>query len=208
MKLFKLKLAIWAEHWKRNKRLNLGDDFHHFEQLNLFQTLVNLFLFLSKEKEKEAKRKILVCQPFATVDEVDQNDVNQKVRETIVFFCLQRFLNLGWGGGQKYSQNRSKSSNKRKCHEGWSLKTLRIGGVDHQNCCGLNVFVQSKVRLHQAQQQLQMWGVDYVLPLVKLNIPKRVQMILVWTWWKYFWEYYEGPKKRIEIFDGGRPKKR
>ena len=85
------------------------------------------------------------------------NDVNQMVRETIVFF-LQRFLNLGWRGGQKYSQNRLKSSNKWKCLEGWSLKTLRIGGVEHQNCCGLKVFVQSVVRLHKVQQQLQMWG--------------------------------------------------
>ena len=39
------------------------------------------------KKEKETKRKVLVYQPFAEVDAVDQNDVNQKVRETV----LQRF---------------------------------------------------------------------------------------------------------------------
>ena len=44
-----------------------------------------MFSFLSKEKEKETKRKDLVYQPFAEVDAVDQNDVNQKVRETILF---------------------------------------------------------------------------------------------------------------------------
>ena len=51
-------------------------------------------------------------------------------------FCLQRFLNLGWRGGQKYSQNRSKSSNKWKCHEGWSLKTLRVVVVLRTNNVG------------------------------------------------------------------------
>ena len=39
----------------------------------------------------------MVYQPFAKVDEVDQNDVNQKVRETIVFF-FAKILNPGWEG--------------------------------------------------------------------------------------------------------------
>jgi hypothetical protein len=51
-----------------------------------------LFSFLSKEKEKETKRKVLVYQPFAKVDEVDQNDVNQKVRETMVFFLFAKIF--------------------------------------------------------------------------------------------------------------------
>ena len=59
------------------------------------------------------KRKVLVYQPFAEVDGL-QNDVNQKVRETDCLKGLEPRL----GGGQKYSENRSKSSNKRKCHEG------------------------------------------------------------------------------------------
>ena len=65
-----------------------------------------MFSFLSKEKEKETKRKVLVYQPFAKVDEVDQNDVNQKVRETIVFFCKDFEPRLG--GGQKYSKKQVK----------------------------------------------------------------------------------------------------
>ena len=86
-----------------------------YEQLNLFQDLVNCFSFLSKEKEKETKRKDLVYQPFAEVGAL-QNDVNQKVRERNRLFC--KGLEPRLGGGQKYSQNRSKSSNKGKCHEG------------------------------------------------------------------------------------------
>ena len=60
----------------------------------MFQTLVNGFS-LSKEKEKETKRKVLVYQSFAEVDAVDQNDVNQKVRETV---CFAKILNPGWEG--------------------------------------------------------------------------------------------------------------
>ena len=76
----------------------------------------------------------MVYQPFAKVDEVDQNDVNHKVRETIVFFCKDFEPRLG--GGQKYSKNRSKSSNKGKCHEGWCLKTLRVVVVLRTNNVG------------------------------------------------------------------------
>ena len=47
-------------------------------------------------------------------------------------FFFAKIFEPRLGGGQKYSKNRSKSSNKWKCHEGWSLKTLRIGGVEHQ----------------------------------------------------------------------------
>ena len=54
-----------------------------------------MFSFLSKEKEKETKRKDLVYRPFAKVEEVDQNDVNQKVRETVFF---AKILNPGWKG--------------------------------------------------------------------------------------------------------------
>ena len=54
-----------------------------------------MFSFLSKEKEKETKRKVLVYQPFAKVDAVDQNDVIQKVRETV---CFAKILNPGWEG--------------------------------------------------------------------------------------------------------------
>ena len=53
-----------------------------------------MFSFLSKEKEKETKRKVLVYQPFAEVDAVDQNDVIQKVRETV----FAKILNPGWEG--------------------------------------------------------------------------------------------------------------
>ena len=49
--------------------------------------IVFLFAKRKAEKEKETKRKVLVYQLFAEVDVVDQNDVNQKVRETV----LQRF---------------------------------------------------------------------------------------------------------------------
>ena len=50
------------------------------------------------------------------------------------FFCKGFEPRLG--GGQKYSENRSKSSNKRKCHEGWSLKTLRVVVVLRTNNVG------------------------------------------------------------------------
>ena len=43
-------------------------NFITYKQPNLFQDLVNCFSFLSKEKEKETKRKDLVYQPFAEVD--------------------------------------------------------------------------------------------------------------------------------------------
>ena len=52
-----------------------------------------MFSFLSKEKEKETKRKDLVYQPFAEVDAL-QNNVNQKVRETV----FAKILNPGWEG--------------------------------------------------------------------------------------------------------------
>ena len=54
---------------------------------------------LSKEKEKETKRRALVYQPFAgvdvVVDAVDQKGSNQKVRETV---CFAKILNPGWEG--------------------------------------------------------------------------------------------------------------
>ena len=76
-----------------------------------------------QRKEKETKRKAwLVGRSLQMLTKRSEKQL----------FFLQRFLNLGWRGGQKYSQNRSKSSNKWKCHEGWSLKTLRVGGVEHQ----------------------------------------------------------------------------
>ena len=53
-----------------------------------------MFSYLSKEKEKETKRKVLVYQPFAEVDAL-QNNVNQKVRETVFF---AKVLNPGWEG--------------------------------------------------------------------------------------------------------------
>ena len=74
----------------------------------------------------------MVYQPFAEVDAVDQNDVNQKVRETKLCNDFEPRL----GGGQKYCQNRLKSSNKWKCHEGWSLKTLRVVVVLSTNNVG------------------------------------------------------------------------
>ena len=54
-----------------------------------------MFSFLSKEKEKETKRKVLVYQPFAEVDAL-QNNVNQKVRERNRLFA--KVLNPGWEG--------------------------------------------------------------------------------------------------------------
>ena len=64
------------------------------EQPDLFPNPIHLFSLLSKEKEKETKRKDLVYQPFAEVG-VLQNDVNQKVRETV---CYAKVLNPGWEG--------------------------------------------------------------------------------------------------------------
>ena len=52
-----------------------------------------MFSFLSKEKEKETKRRVLVYQPFAEVDAL-QNNVNQRVRETV----FAKILNPGWEG--------------------------------------------------------------------------------------------------------------
>ena len=63
----------------------------------MFQTLDNRFFFcFSKrkaEKEKETKRRVLVYQPFAEVDAL-QNNVNKRVRETV----FAKILNPGWEG--------------------------------------------------------------------------------------------------------------
>ena len=65
-----------------------------------------MFSFLSKEKEKETKRKVLVYQPFAKVDEVDQNDVNREVRETVFF---AKILNPGWEGVKSIPKEKGQS---------------------------------------------------------------------------------------------------
>ena len=57
----------------------------------------------------------MVYQPFAEVDAVDQNDVIQKVRETV---CFAKILNPGWEGVKSIPKTGQKSSNKWKCHEG------------------------------------------------------------------------------------------
>ena len=63
----------------------------------MFQTFVNRFsVRFSKrkaEKKKETKRRILVYQPFAEVDAL-QNNVNQRVRETV----FAKILSPGWEG--------------------------------------------------------------------------------------------------------------
>ena len=92
------------------------------EQPDLFPNPIHLFSFPSKKKEKETKRKDLVYQPFAEVGVSTKRCYPKSQRNSLLCKGLEPRL----GGGQKYSQNRSKSSNKRKCHEGWSLKTLRV----------------------------------------------------------------------------------
>ena len=86
-----------------------------------FQTLFICFLFFQRRKKRRGKIWFInLLQKLMAL----QNDVNQKVRERDRLLC--KGLEPRLGGGQKYCQNRSKSSNKRKCHEGWCLKTLRV----------------------------------------------------------------------------------
>ena len=50
-----------------------------------------MFSFLSKEKEKETKRKVLVYQPFARVDKMMLTNKSEKQ-------SFAKILNPGWEG--------------------------------------------------------------------------------------------------------------
>ena len=56
-----------------------------------------MFSFPSKEKEKETKRKVLVCQPFATLGGVELKTMLTKRSEKQLFFSA-KILNPGWEG--------------------------------------------------------------------------------------------------------------
>ena len=91
-------------------------NFITYKQLNLFQDLVNCFPFFQRRKRKKPRGKIWFINLLQKLMAL-QNDANQRVRETK--FCNDFEPRLG--GGQKYCQNRSESSNKWKCHKGWSF---------------------------------------------------------------------------------------
>ena len=93
------------------------------EQLNLFQTLFNCFPFFQRRKRKKPRGKFWFINLLQKLVLFKTMLTKKSERETD---CFCKGLEPRLGGGQKYSQNRSKSSNKRKCHEGWSLKTLRV----------------------------------------------------------------------------------
>ena len=83
---------------------------------------------LSKEKEKETKRRALVYQPFAgvdvVVDAVDQKRCNQKVRETV---CFAKILNPGWEGVKSIP----------KTGQSFFEDPDSCCGVGHQQCGGI-----------------------------------------------------------------------
>ena len=93
------------------------------EQLNLFQTFVNCFPFFQWRKRKKTRGMFWFINLLHKLVFSKMMLTKKSERETD---CFCKGLEPRLGGGQKYSQNRSKSSNKRKCHEGWSLKTLRV----------------------------------------------------------------------------------
>ena len=101
--------------------MKLSDDFITFEQLNLFQTLFNCFPFFQRRKRKKPRGKFWFINLLQKLMQLIKTMLTKKSEKQ---FCKDFEPRLG--GGQKYSKNRSKSSNKWKCHEGWSLKTLRV----------------------------------------------------------------------------------
>ena len=105
----------------------------------MFQTLVNRFsVRFSKrkaEKEKETKRRVLVYQPFAEVDAVDQNDIIQKVRET---FCFAKILNPGWEGVKSIPKtSQSLPINGSAMRADLFEDLYSCCGVEHQQCRGI-----------------------------------------------------------------------
>ena len=68
------------------------------------------------------------------------------------------------------------------------------------------MFVQSVDRLHNAQQQLQKWG-SIMFYLLKCEHTQEGSNDFGLKSRKYFWGYFEGPKKMIEMFDGGELKR-
>ena len=128
-------------------------NFITYEQLNLFQTLINCFPFFQRRKRKKPRGKFWFINLLQKLMKLIKTMLTKKSKKQLFFFCKDFEPRLG--GGQKYSRNRSKSSNKWKCHEGWSLKTLRF------------------------------------IVLRTNNVG----------------EYFEGPKKMIEMFDGGELKR-
>ena len=103
----------------------------------MFQTLVNRFsVRFSKrkaEKEKETKRRVLVYQPFAEVDAVDQNDVNQKVRETV----FAKILNPGWEGVKSIPKTSQSLPINGSAMRADLFEDLYSCGVKHQQCGGI-----------------------------------------------------------------------
>ena len=87
----------------------------------MFQTFVNCFPFYWR-KRKKPRGKIWFINLLQELVQLIKTMLTKKSEK--LYFCKNFEPRLG--GGQKYCQNRSKSSNKRKCHEGWSLKTLRV----------------------------------------------------------------------------------
>ena len=76
-----------------------------FEQLNLFQTLVNRFVlvFLPEERERNQEER-LACGPvFAKFDGVELKTLLTKRSEKQLFF-FEKAFEPRLGGGQKYSK--------------------------------------------------------------------------------------------------------
>ena len=59
-------------------------------------------MFLSEERERNQEERLACGPAFARFDGVELKVVNQKVRETIVFF--EKAFEPRLGGGQKYSK--------------------------------------------------------------------------------------------------------
>ena len=77
----------------------------------------------------------MVYQPFAKVDAVDQNDVNQKVRETV---CFAKILNPGWEGVKSIPKTgQSLPINGSAIRADLFEDPDNCCGVEHQQCWGI-----------------------------------------------------------------------
>ena len=77
----------------------------------------------------------MVYQPFAEVDAVDQNDVNQRVRETV---CFAKILNPGWKGVKSIPKtSQSLPINGSAMRADLFEDLYNCCGVEHQQCGGI-----------------------------------------------------------------------
>ena len=77
----------------------------------------------------------MVYQPFAEVDAVDQNDVDQKVKETV---CFAKILNPGWEGVKSIPKTgQSLPINGNAMRADLFEDPDSCCGVGHQQCRGI-----------------------------------------------------------------------